>query len=109
MSVTNTWSVVKMDAYPEVDGKTDVVFNVHWTLTGTDGTHFGSVYGSQHIGLDADASFTPHAELTEAQVVGWVKSAMGEAQVADYEANVAKQIEDQINPPTITAALPWSE
>jgi hypothetical protein len=96
-----------MDAYPEADGETDVVFNVHWTLTGTDGEYTGSVYGSQGLTLDPDAPFTPYAELTEGQVVGWVQDALGEEQVAAYEANVASQIEAQINPPVVTPPLPW--
>jgi hypothetical protein len=108
MTTTNTWAVIQMDAYPEEDGETDVVFNVHWTLTGTDGTYAGSVYGSQGVTIDPDASFTPYADLTEAQVIGWVQSAMGEEQVASYEANVAEQIANQIDPPVVTPPLPWS-
>ena len=109
MAITNTWSVVQMDAYPELDGETDVVFTVHWTLNGTDGTYAGSVYGSVGVTLDPDAPFTPYASLTQAQVVGWVQDALGEEQVAAYEANVAQQIENQINPPVVTPPLPWSE
>ena len=107
MAITNTWAVVQMDAYPEYEGETDVVFTVHWTLNGTDGTYAGSVYGSQGITLDPDAPFTPYASLTQAQVVGWVQDALGEEQVAAYEANVAQQIADQINPPVVHPALPW--
>lgn len=109
MAITNTWSVVSMDCYPELDGETDVVFTVHWTLNGTDGTYAGSVYGSVGVTLDPDAPFTPYASLTQAQVVGWVQDALGEEQVAAYEANVAQQIENQINPPVVTPPLPWSE
>ena len=109
MAITNTWSVVQMDAYPEFDGETDVVFTVHWTLNGTDGTYAGSVYGSVGVTLDEGATFTPYASLTQAQVVGWVQDALGEEQVASYEANVAQQIENQINPPVVTPPLPWSE
>jgi hypothetical protein len=109
MAITNTWSVVSMDCYPELDGETDVVFTVHWVLSGTDGTYAGSVYGSVGVTLDPDAPFTPYASLTQAQVVGWVQDALGEEQVAAYEANVAQQIADQINPPVVTPPLPWSE
>ncbi len=109
MAITNTWSVVQMDAYPELDGETDVVFSVHWTLSGTDGTYNGSVYGSVGVTLDPDAPFVPYASLTQAQVIGWVQDALGEEQVASYEANVAQQIENQINPPVVTPPLPWSE
>ena len=109
MTITNTWNVVSLDAYPELDGETDVVFTVHWTLNGTDGTYNGSVYGSVGVTLDEGASFTPYADLTQAQVIGWVQSALGEEQVTAYEANVAQQIENQINPPVVTPPLPWSE
>lgn len=107
MTITNTWTVVQMDCYPEEDGETDVVFNVHWTLSGTDGTYTGSVYGSQAVTVDAAAPFTPYADLTQDQVIGWVQDAMGPEQVTAYEANVAKQIADQINPPVVTPPLPW--
>lgn len=107
MTITNTWSVVQMDCYPEADGETDVVFTVHWTLTGTDGTYTGSVYGSQGVAVDAAAPFTPYADLTQDQVIGWVQDAMGAEQVTAYEDNVAQQIADQINPSVVTPDLPW--
>lgn len=108
MTITNTWAVVQMDCYPELDGDTDVVFTVHWTLNGTDGTYAGSVYGSVGVTLDEGSTFTPYASLTEAQVIGWVKDALGEEQVAAYEASVAQQIADQANPPVVNPPLPWS-
>jgi hypothetical protein len=108
MTITNIWAVLQMDAYPEQDGETDVVFNVHWTLTGTDGTYYGNVYGSQSVAVDPEAPFTPYADLTQAQVIGWVKDALGEEQVASLEANVAEQIANQVNPPVVTPDLPWN-
>lgn len=108
MTITSTWAVVQMDAYPERNGDTDVVFNVHWTLTATDGTYTGSSYGAQGVTLDPDAPFTPYADLTQAQVIGWVKAALGDEYTAAYEANVAKQVADLANPPVITPALPWA-
>lgn len=108
MTITNTWGVVQMDAYPEYEGETDVVFTVHWTLNGTDGIYTGSVYGSTGVTLNEGPSFTPYADLTLAQVVGWVQDALGEEQVANYEANVAQQIADQIDPPVVTPPLPWA-
>lgn len=108
MPITNIWAVVQMDAYPEADGETDVVFNVHWTLTGTDGTYSGNVYGSQAVTTDPDTPFTQYADLSKVQVIGWVQNAMGAEQVASYEANVAAQIADQMDPPVVTPPLPWS-
>jgi hypothetical protein len=59
------------------------------------------------VTIDPAVPFTPYADLTEAQVIGWVQDAMGEEVVAGYEANVAQQIADQINPPVVTPPLPW--
>ncbi len=109
MAITNTWSVSQLDAYPEYEGNADVVFVVHWVLNAVDGEHAGSVYGSVGLTLDPEATYVPYGDLTEAQVIGWVKDALGEEAVTGYEANVAQQIADQINPPVVTPQLPWSE
>lgn len=105
MATEMTWAVVQMDAYPEYEGHADVVFTAHWTLTGTN---TAGVYGTAGLTLDPDAGFTPYADLTQEQVVGWVKAALGSEQVAAYEANVAKQIADLANPPVVTPPLPWA-
>lgn len=107
MAITNTWAVVQMDCYPQYEDKTDVVFNVHWTLTGVDGVYRGIAYGTQAVSLDPDAPFTPYADLTQEQVIGWVQDAMGPEQVTVLEGSVAQQIADQINPPTTNLPLPW--
>lgn len=101
------WNIVQLDCYPEKDGETDVVFTAHWNLTAVDGEYTGYVYGSVGVTLDADSQFTPYAQLTKEQVVGWVKAALGEEQVATYEANVLAQIENQKNPKVTQPALPW--
>jgi hypothetical protein len=43
---TITWTISAMDCYPQEGGNTDVVFNVHWTCAGTDGTYNASVYST---------------------------------------------------------------
>lgn len=109
MLITYKWTIVQMDAYPEYAGKTDVVFTVHWRLDGTDGVYVGGVYGSVGVTPDENAAYTPYADLTEEQVVGWVEAALGEEQVAAYHENIAKQIVDQAIPPVVTPPLPWAE
>ncbi len=108
MAITYTWQINAMDCYPQADGQTDVVFTVHWTLLGTDGTYNGSVYGTVGVTYTAGSPYTPYADLTQAQVVGWVEAALGAEQVASLEANVATQIQNQINRTVVTPPLPWS-
>jgi hypothetical protein len=106
MATTYTWSVVAMDEYPEQDGEQDVVFNVHWTLSGTDGTYTGSTYGSQGVSVDATGTFTPYADLTQEQVLGWIWDSGVDK--AAQEASVAAQIENQVNPTVVSLPLPWA-
>jgi hypothetical protein len=108
MPNTYSWVISQLECYPEHEGKPDVVFTIHWRRQATDGTHTADVYGSQGVTLDPAAPFTPFADLTKEQVEGWLEDAMGAERVAELDANLDKQISDQIDPPVVTPPLPWS-
>jgi hypothetical protein len=94
-----------MDCYPQQAGKTDVVFTVHWTCAGIDGTYKSSIYST--CGVPAPTgTYTPYAQLTQTQVLGWIW-ANGVNKTAT-EAAVAQQIQNLINPPVETPPLPWA-
>jgi hypothetical protein len=102
---TITWTVTAMDCYPQEAGNTDVVFTVHWTCAGTDGTYNASIYSTCSV-PSPTGSFTPYADLTQSQVLDWCY-ANGVDRSAT-EAAVEAQLQAQINPPVVTPALPWS-
>ncbi len=102
-----TWNITQMTCYPEQDGLTDVVFSVSWSLTATDDTYTSSVNGTIGVELDPAAPYTPYNELTKDQVLGWVKSSLGDAQVLEYENGVSSIVEAQKNPIIVTPVLPW--
>ena len=64
-----------------------VCTTVHWTATKTDGDYTASVYGS--LGLPAkdtsDPTFVPYDQITKAQVIKWVKKAMGAEQLGKHQ------------------------
>jgi len=95
-----------MDCYSQENSETDVVFTVHWTCAGTDGTYNASVYSTCSVPTPTGSSFTPYADLTQDQVLGWIW-ANGVDQ-AVTEAAVQQQIDNQINPPVVTPPLPWA-
>ena len=109
MSNQYSWIISQLEAYPQHDNHTDVVFTVHWRRQATDGTHFADTYGSQSVTLDPDAPFTAYADLTEAQVIGWLEDAFGPDTLAAQVAALDKQIEDLISPPVLRPALPWAQ
>lgn len=109
MSVTYKWTIERMDCFPQAQGNVNVVFTVFWRAEATDGTHISSVFGSQMVEFDPNDSFTPYENLTQEQVVGWVRSAMGFNRPEDIEFNLAKAVETLANPPVISPPLPWVE
>jgi len=103
---TFTWTVTQLDCYPQAEGQTDVVFTVHWTCSGTDGTYNGSVYSTCSVTYVAGTPYTPFADLTQDIVLGWIWA--GGVDKASAEAAVQTQINNQINPPVVSPPLPWA-
>jgi hypothetical protein len=100
-----TWNIVQLNCYPEKDGLTDCVFTVHWDCTGADGEYNGRVYGSTGVTLDPEAPYTPYADLTKDQVLGWVWASVDKDET---EASVQAQIDEKKNPTVVSPPLPWS-
>lgn len=103
-----TWNINQLEARPDYEGNENVVFTVHWSVMATEDEYVGYAYGSVELALDPEATYIPYAELTKEQVVSWVHAALGEDQVAAFEAGVADQIAVQRNPPVVTPPLPWA-
>ena len=107
--MTTTWTVTAMDAYPQAQGQTDVVFNVHWTCSGTqtedDKTYSASVYNTCQVEFSG-GTYTPYEDLTQEQVLGWIWNSGVDKDVT--EVAVQQQIDAQINPTVVTPPLPWS-
>jgi hypothetical protein len=106
MANVYTWTVTAMDCYPQADGQTDVVFTVHWACAGTDGTYNASVYNTCPVTYTAGSPYTPYANLTQDQVLGWIWADGVDKAVT--EATVGQLIENQVSPPVVSPPLPWA-
>ena len=105
MTTTYNWQIQWMQCYPEADGETDVVFQVGWQCSGTDGTYNASVYSTCAVPAPSGSAFIPYSQLTQDTVLGWIW-ANGVDQTAT-EAAVNQQIQNQVNPPVVQLPLPW--
>ena len=110
--ITYDWNCRTVDIRPVEEGETDVVYNVHWIVTGTSDEldPEGNPYSSRNIGtqivpLDSGTPFIPFEDLTNELVVNWTKEAMGPIQVTSIETNIDNQIALLINPTIITATI----
>ena len=101
---TITWSITAMDC-STTETNPDTVIVCHWTCSGTDGTYNASIYSTCSVPTPT-GSFTPYADLTQSQVLGWCYA--NGVDKSATEAAVEAQLQAQINPPVVTPALPWS-
>ena len=108
--MTVTWNIVQLDRHPHQDGLDDVVFTAHWRAEDSEEvgeeTYSGSSYGTVSFAAPDPDNFTPYADITEEMAIGWTQDALGDEEVANIEADIAKQIEDAKNPP-VESGTPW--
>jgi hypothetical protein len=115
MAITNTWSVTNMQR-TDADG---AVFLIYWSMVAaSDGTpsYTASEGGKLRTTPDASASdFIPYADLTEADVLGWVYNSLitGDETAAEakarVEANRTAKVQKQIDAAATTASgTPWA-
>jgi hypothetical protein len=87
------------------------VIVAHWRVNDSetvgDDTYSASAYGTASFTYDASSpDFTPYADLTEEQVLGWCWSEEGGVDKDAIEASLTANIAEQKNPVT-EDGVPW--
>jgi len=98
-----TWTISTLERNTD-----DGVVVAHWRASDSETVgeveHVGSSYGSCGFTPDADADgYTAYADITEAQVIEWVKA---DVDADAIEASIAAQIADS-KAPAISTGVPW--
>jgi hypothetical protein len=94
------WQVVQTN-YNTID---KFITTVHYTVSAVDGDYTASTYGTVGYTEDPSKQYIPYADLTQAEVIGWVQDSLGKDTV---EAGLDAQIEAQKNP-VQESGLPWA-
>lgn len=110
MNATITWIIEWMQCVPQEGQLTDVVITAGWRCNGAQIAnsvdYAATSYGTASFPQPTEGGqFTPYADLTQDQVLGWCW-ANGVDKTA-VEATVQAQIDSQINPTVIQPPLPW--
>jgi hypothetical protein len=113
MAISYTWDVSTCDVYPAKSGKSNVVHNVHWRLTGSDDSNndaegnpqAATVYGSQSLDTSDLSSFINWSSLQASDVQGWVEAALGTDEVSTLKAGIDASIAKKISPTSVTKIL----
>jgi len=97
-----TWHIAQLER-ETADG---YVFTAHYTVDAKDDAYSAGAYGS--IGLERpEGDLIPFADLTEEQVIGWVKAKLGDEAVTNVEAALQAQLDEQRHP-SKAQGVPWS-
>jgi hypothetical protein len=99
-----TWHIAQLER-ETADG---YVFTAHYTVDAVsdDQTYRAGAYGS--IGFERpEDDMIPFADLTEEIVIGWVKDKFGDEKVAEVEAALQSQLDEQ-RAPSKASGLPWA-
>jgi len=111
MAITTTWNVGDM-THKDSDGGVSIVY---WSLIATDGTYSAQEGGKLRCTADPSASdYIAYADLTEANVLGWVYSSLivddetaAEAK-ARIEAERTAKVQGQIDRAAANSTgVPW--
>ena len=113
MAISYVWDVSTVDTYPTKDSNSDVVHNVHWRLTATDGTNKDSdgnywtagVYGSEGLDTESISSFTAFGSLNAAKVQGWVEASLTADVVTAMKAGLDAEIALKITPTSVQKTI----
>ena len=110
--ITYDWNCRTVEARPLEEGKTDVIYNVHWIVKGisdkidSEGNPYSATdIGTQRVTWNPEGTFIPFEDLTNEIVVEWTQAAMGEEEVASIEASIASRIESLIHPTSVTLTI----
>jgi hypothetical protein len=122
MTVTYSWNINSIAVSPDpVDGSDDVIVQISASRVATDGNN--TVQDARVVNWTPDelsGPFTPLADVTEADVIGWVEAfeaTNGVVEDADgvettsldrTDADLAEQLANAVAAPE-AAPLPWAE
>lgn len=98
--ITITWTIAQLDRETS-DG---FVFTAHYQINADNGTYTSGAYGS--LGFERPDTLIPFSELTEEEVIGWVKEALTEEKVDEIETALSNNITEQVHP-TKASGVPW--
>ena len=110
MPNTYSWDCRTVDAYPthtDENGLTEsqVVYNVHYRVTGSDETNSATVIGTQTLETSDLSGFTSFESVTHDDMIAWTKAAMGAERVTEIEASLDSQLAELASPSSVTLTI----
>jgi hypothetical protein len=106
MEITHTWNIRKLVQKNDGSG---IVIQVYFKVHSTDEEYYYVSSGSVDLDVDEIQNFISYQDLTQQQVITWVKDKLG-PDLGGYQQINTNWINDKKNPSTPTTKierLPW--
>lgn len=111
MAITYTWKITSLKVKNISDTMPNAVVQTNWQKIGTDENGNQGIFSGAtpftRDPTDESGPFIAFEELTEEDVINWIKTVV----VGQYEQHVNEQIQRQISEklnPTSEPPLPWA-
>lgn len=109
--VTYTWKIEELEWMHRVSGLAKVVSEVKGRCEGTQDDHTCWIPFTATLAAPKADSIVDYDDLSESQVVGWVKAVLGSEKVSSIESALATLIAEDLeggNSLKHNSAPPWS-
>jgi len=105
-----TWAITNLQYYLQKDGYQNVVRRVDFTCTQVDADSGMSTQIASFIlpPIDNLSNFTEYENLTEDQVVLWVKDQLTEHTVTQMEQELLDELNRKVSLGATATGVPWS-
>lgn len=101
------WFISALDCHTILNDKSNVVYTIHWRLSGIDGEYSVETYGTVGVEVPAGSVFVEYEDLTKETVIEWLENSLGEELISSYKDSIANQIEEKKAPKTVTMTPTW--
>ena len=108
--ITYTWKIEELEWINRLSGLAKVVSTVKGRCEGTQDDHICWIPFTASLAAPESDSMIDYNDLTESQVVAWVKTALGAEKVASIESSLATLVEEDLeggSPQKHISQLPW--
>ena len=107
------WKIIALKYIKEKSNKEKVIYWISYECAANhvDGNWQPSGVISDTLEFDTNNldNFIEYNDLTEEQVIGWVKNKLGDTKVVEIEAQASAKLEEKLNPTSETVLIfPWS-
>lgn len=105
--IEKTWTITSIAVRPALLEFANVVSLVDWNFSVTANGRTSTTYGTVQLG-EPGPEFIAVNDLTQDQVITWVKDSLGSYAVSQLESRVTNEALNLSTPEILPIPLPWT-